>query len=310
MKVSEISRLWRVPTRSTATSSRLCKLRTGKLVVVQHCIVLRASVRQRLTDLINSSVQTDSHPAWASHIPIYAMGSAPSKPIEPAKAESFSEKREDDPLTSVSCAPVSADGSLSLRNISDWEAAASASAKTRLARAILTHTHLNSALVRRDAFVADVHVFNTELDFKTNPITDQKSSGRCWLFATTNVLRYEIMKKLHLKEFQLSQVPAFPMDTVTPDDTDDSLQSYLFFWDKLNKANYYLELTIQEAGRPLDDRLISHLAGDLISDGGQWDMVVNLLEVKAHPICWDSSCTDRWFCSVIELWRGSAACIP
>jgi Peptidase C1-like family len=62
------------------------------------------------------------------------------------------------------------------------------------------------------------------------------------------------------------------------------LQSYLFFWDKLNKANYYLELSIQEADRSLDDRLITHLAGDLISDGGQWDMVVNLLEVLNHPI--------------------------
>lgn len=187
------------------------------------------------------------------------MGSAPSKPIEHVKAESVSEKGEEKPLTSVSRPPVSADGSLSLKSLSDWEAAASASPKTRLARAILAHTNLNSALVRRDAFVADVHVFNTELDFKTNPITNQNSSGRCWIFATTNVLRYEIMKKLNLKEFQLSQ-------------------SYLFFWDKLNKANYYLELTIQEAGRPLDDRLITHLAGDLISDGGQWDMVVNLLE--------------------------------
>jgi bleomycin hydrolase len=58
-----------------------------------------------------------------------------------------------------------------------------------------------------------------------------------------------------------------------------ALQSYLFFWDKLNKANYYLELSIQEASRPLEDRLINHLAGDLVSDGGQWDMVVNLLEV-------------------------------
>ena len=83
-------------------------------------------------------------------------------------------------------------------------------------------------------------------------------------------------------------------------DADNSLQSYLFFWDKLNKANYYLELTIQEAGRPLDDRLICHLAGDLISDGGQWDMAVNLLEVTDPPIrqgCIDSVC-DRimaWF---------------
>lgn len=85
-------------------------------------------------------------------------------------------------------------------------------------------------------------------------------------------------------------------------------QSYLFFWDKLNKANYYLELTIQEAGRPLDDRLISHLAGDLISDGGQWDMVVNLLEVTNHAIC--QGCIDGDTLFVIELWRGSAACIP
>jgi bleomycin hydrolase len=70
------------------------------------------------------------------------------------------------------------------------------------------------------------------------------------------------------------------------------LQSYLFFWDKLNKANYYLELSIQEAGRPLEDRLISHLAGDLISDGGQWDMIVNLLEVTNHTT-WED-CIDRY----------------
>ena len=133
------------------------------------------------------------------------MGSAPSKPVEQVKEESISEKREDKPLALDSCAPVSADGSLSLKSVSDWEAAASASAKTRLARAVLAHSNLNSALVRREAFVADAHVFNTELDFKTGPVTNQKSSGRCWLFATTNVLRYEIMKKLNLKEFQLSQ---------------------------------------------------------------------------------------------------------
>lgn len=54
-------------------------------------------------------------------------------------------------------------------------------------------------------------------------------------------------------------------------------QSYLFFWDKLNKCNYYLELSIEHADLPLDDRLVDHLSDDLISDGGQWDMVVNLL---------------------------------
>jgi bleomycin hydrolase len=151
------------------------------------------------------------------------MGSAPSKPIEHVKAESVSEKKEEKPLLSVSRPPVSVDGSLSLKSVSEWETAASASAKTQLARAILAHTNFNSALVRRDALVADVHVFNTELDLKTNPITNQKSSGRCWLFATTNVLRYEIMKKLNLKEFQLSQARTFPWTQLPLMDADDSL---------------------------------------------------------------------------------------
>ena len=46
----------------------------------------------------------------------------------------------------------------------------------------------------------------------------------------------------------------------------------------MNKANYYLELSIQHADLPLEDRLISHLSNDLISDGGQWDMICNLFE--------------------------------
>ncbi|THH17329.1 hypothetical protein EW146_g3445 [Bondarzewia mesenterica] len=195
------------------------------------------------------------------------MGSAPSKPAQPVTAE-LNEKYQSRPTLAagdggsqevIAHAPLSADGSLALASVSAWEAAAAVDAKTQLARTILVHSDIRSALLRREAMIKDTHVFNTELDFKTGPVTNQKSSGRCWLFATTNVLRYQVMKKLNLKEFQLSQ-------------------NYLFFWDKLNKSNYYLELSIQHAETPLDDRLISHLSGDLISDGGQWDMVVNLLE--------------------------------
>ena len=65
--------------------------------------------------------------------------------------------------------------------------------------------------------------------------------------------------------------------------TDSRLyaQPYLFFWDKLNKSNYYLELSIENAEKPVDDRLVYFLSDDLISDGGQWDMVVNILEVSS-----------------------------
>ncbi|KAI1794165.1 peptidase C1B bleomycin hydrolase [Ganoderma leucocontextum] len=199
------------------------------------------------------------------------MGSAPSKAIQPVPdVESHdSEKPLHQSLADVQItAPLSKDGALVLGHVDGWESHIALSPKLQLSRAILNHSNIRDALISRAARVADAHVFNLELDFKTNPITSQKSSGRCWLFATTNVLRYSAMKKLNLSEFQLSQ-------------------SYLFFWDKLNKANYYLELSIENAELPVDDRLIQYLADELISDGGQWDMVVNLLEtygVVPQPI--------------------------
>ncbi|KAJ3823134.1 peptidase C1B bleomycin hydrolase [Lentinula raphanica] len=193
------------------------------------------------------------------------MGSSPSRPFkypsfqQQQNAESEKVPRSETVPALSMATPTSVDGSISLQNVTSWEADITQDPKARLARTVLSHSDIRDALVSRKAIIETTHIFNHEIDFKTGPITNQKSSGRCWLFATTNVLRYEIMKKLKLKEFQLSQ-------------------SYLFFWDKLNKSNYYLELMIENADLPVDDRVINHLSGDLISDGGQWDMAVNLLE--------------------------------
>lgn len=199
------------------------------------------------------------------------MGSSVSKvpaqvsgtPNVTSSSESFDEKgfvrQQSSTSPAMASSPLGADGSISLSNVDAWESAATADPKIQLARTILAHSNIKSTLTSRPAGVAIPHVFNHELEFKAGPVTNQKSSGRCWLFATTNVIRHEVMKKLKLKEFQLSQ-------------------SYLFFWDKLNKSNYYLELSIENADLPVDDRLVNFLADDLISDGGQWDMVVNLLE--------------------------------
>lgn len=194
------------------------------------------------------------------------MGSQTSKPVTVPAGGYNDEKREDvqslgKELSAMSLenTPISRSGSLTLDAVGDWESTISANPKLQLSRSIFNHTNIQSTLQSRDAQIASQHVFNIELDFKTGPITNQKSSGRCWLFATTNVLRYSVMKKLKMEDFQLSQ-------------------AYLFFWDKLNKANYYLELMIELADLDVEDRLISHLSKDLISDGGQWDMAVNLLE--------------------------------
>ncbi|THH27731.1 hypothetical protein EUX98_g6454 [Antrodiella citrinella] len=177
------------------------------------------------------------------------MGSSASKvPSQetPVPRTSLNEKRVDvqevvSALSSLSLrGPKSATGTLTSSAIEDWESQISANPKLQLTRTILNHTNIQDVLQNRAARIANQHVFNTEVEFKTGPITNQKSSGRCWLFASTN--------------------------------------SYLFFWDKLNKSNYFLENTIELADQPIDDRLVNYLSGDLISDGGQWDMVVNLVE--------------------------------
>jgi len=89
--------------------------------------------------------------------------------------------------------------------------------------------------------------------------TNQERSGRCWLFSGLSTLALEAMKKLNLKTFELSEI-------------------YQMFWDKLEKANYFLENIIESKEEPLNDRLVSSLLSDPISDGGQWNMFVNLIK--------------------------------
>jgi len=152
--------------------------------------------------------------------------------------------------------------------------------RTSLSRTILNHTDIPTALLSRKVQVADAHVFNTRLPYVATPITNQRSSGRCWLFASTNVIRYDISQKLKLKDFQLSQ-------------------SYLFFYDKLEKSNYFLELAIETAGESLEDRLVNHLFKDPIGDGGQLDMAINILErygvvpQTLYPESYSSSASGR-----------------
>ena len=100
--------------------------------------------------------------------------------------------------------------------------------------------------------------YTFSIDLEQGSITNQKSSGRCWLFAALNIFRYELIKKNHLKDFELSQ-------------------NYLFFYDKLERANFYLENMIALKDEPTAGRLFMFLNGSPMGDGGQWDMMVNLV---------------------------------
>lgn len=112
------------------------------------------------------------------------------------------------------------------------------------------------------ATIADTQTFNITIPLEGSPITNQRSSGRCWLFASTNVFRVALMKAYNLREFQLSQ-------------------TYLFFWDKVEKANWFLENVLDTAtdqNLDLDGRLVQELFADPVGDGGQWDMAANLVK--------------------------------
>ncbi|CAD6587372.1 MAG: hypothetical protein CYPHOPRED_003901 [Cyphobasidiales sp. Tagirdzhanova-0007] len=124
---------------------------------------------------------------------------------------------------------------------------------------LLSKQDILANLTNRRAEVADTQVFNLKLTSEVTPVTNQKSSGRCWLFATMNCARLTFAKKYNVDEFQFSQ-------------------SYLFFWDKLEKANFYLENMIDLVEEPLDSRTVQYLSAMPENDGGQWDMAVNLVE--------------------------------
>ena len=93
---------------------------------------------------------------------------------------------------------------------------------------------------------------------KTKGITDQRSSGRCWLFTGLNVLRAKMITKHELKEFEFSQ-------------------NYLSFYDLLEKSNLFLQGIIDTRNLPLDDRKVEWLLKSPIGDGGQFTGVSNLI---------------------------------
>lgn len=156
---------------------------------------------------------------------------------------------------------VSQAGALADDLIARWRGEFAANPASRLAQNAVTQTTVDDVALNRAVVTAIDHTFSHRLDDWA--VTNQKKSGRCWLFAGLNLLRVGTMKKLGLKSFEFSQ-------------------SYLMFWDKIERANYFLEAIIATADRDLDDRTVAFLLSQPVEDGGQWTMFVNL--VKKHGL--------------------------
>ena len=101
------------------------------------------------------------------------------------------------------------------------------------------------------------HHFSVEIP--TMSATNQKSSGRCWMFAALNVLRERVAAKTGMEQFELSQ-------------------SYCAVWDKFERVNYFYDCILDTADLPADDRTVTYLLQTGVHDGGQWDMFVNIVK--------------------------------
>ena len=123
-------------------------------------------------------------------------------------------------------------------------------------RNALNSTQINVLAASADNIaMIDTHFSN---EVKTKGRTDQKSSGRCWLFTGLNVLRSRMIEKHDLGAFTFSQ-------------------NYLFFYDQLEKANLFLQGIIDTRDLPMEDRKVDWLFSNPIGDGGQFTGVSNLV---------------------------------
>ncbi|MGO1948158.1 MAG: aminopeptidase C [Mycobacteriaceae bacterium] len=129
----------------------------------------------------------------------------------------------------------------------------------RIARNAVTAADVNAVALNRDAVVALDPT--TEIKLDSLGVSDQKQSGRCWMFAAYNVFRHRVAAELGLKDFEFSH-------------------TYLQFFDKLEKSNHVLrslEQLFQAGATDLDDRTVANLLAGAASDGGQWNYFTNLV---------------------------------
>ena len=131
----------------------------------------------------------------------------------------------------------------------------------RMVQNAATQTAVKDLVLDREVVTGIDHSVSHLLD-DWKP-TDQAKSGRCWLFAGLNLLRVGAARVMNLKDFEFSQ-------------------NHIMYWDKLERANYFLEAMIETAERDIDDRTVAQLMTTVADDGGQWNMFVAL--VRKHGL--------------------------
>lgn len=154
----------------------------------------------------------------------------------------------------LACAPLFAQ-QITATDLKEIQGSFQKNASTKAIQNILT----NDKNIRENALNREVqgqidHYFKYRADVKG--ITNQYSSGRCWMFTSMNVLRPSVMKKYNINQFDFSH-------------------NYLYFWDIFEKANLFLENIIATTDKTMDDRAVVEYFKAPVGDGGVWNLYYN-----------------------------------
>jgi len=128
-------------------------------------------------------------------------------------------------------------------------------AYTKAMQNALSSNDITKLAWNRDNVGTTDHLFTYRVD--VSGITDQKSSGRCWMFSSLNLFRPMAMKQFNVAEFEFSE-------------------NYLYFYDLLEKSNLFLDNSISSANLSIDDQKVKWYLRSPVDDGGQWINFVNL----------------------------------
>jgi len=150
-----------------------------------------------------------------------------------------------------------AQGAIAQHDIDRFQQAFGSDPRYRQAMNAVSQNPVSKVARSRRAYTAVDNYYSEHLP--ENKATAQGGSGRCWMFAALNTFRVPAIKAMNLgDDFELSS-------------------NYTLFWDKLEKANYFLEAVLETLDEPIGSRLLDWILSSPVQDGGQWHMFVNLI---------------------------------
>ncbi len=144
------------------------------------------------------------------------------------------------------------DGAVTNKMLKNIRSSFKSDAYTKATQNAISNNKINDLAINRAKIQHIDKNFSYKIDVPS--ITDQESTGRCWLFTALNVLRPKIVKKYNLKDFEFSE-------------------NYLFFWDQFEKSNLFLENIIATKDKDDNNEYVRFLLKSPIGDGGVWNMM-------------------------------------